>query len=286
MWISKTKIERKITNKRKNAKQRRLICTLSLADLLVIFERNGGVCDYTGKPFDEYDPYLACSIERIDSNRGYEVGNICLVSVQANRVKDEVFDRVEQKDIKISKEFISILSAISVKVTPEYMKFLGQKYDPRIIYDPQTDPYKDYFKDLTGDKIVSNISPIEQKPILEVLDMSEQWTEEQKAENVMPDDVHIATYYSALAGAAKKSGLGFTLSYAQFKGRLARKTCTFSGKNLDLTDKFVVLRDNKKALSAENIIVVDEKFGHKLNKLSEEMGLSVDELAKMFKRLT
>lgn len=285
MWITKEKIDKKLTNKRNNAKQRGLTCTLSLSDLLVIFDRNVGVCDYTGKPFDESDPYLGCSIERIDCNRGYEVGNICLVSIQANRIKDEVFDRTDQKDIKISKEFVSILAAISVKVTPEYMKFLGQKYDPRIAYNPETDPYKEYFKDLTGDKIVSNISPIEQKPILEVMNMSEQWTEEQKEENVMPDDVHIATYYAALAGAAKKSGLRFTLSYAQLKGKLARKTCTFSGKPMALTEKFVVLRDSKKPLSAENVVVVDEKFGHKLNKMSEEMGLSVDELAKMFKRL-
>lgn len=285
MWISKTKISKKLSNKRGNSTQRGLTCTLSLEDLLVIFERNGGVCDYTGQPFDEENEHQACSLERINSDIGYELGNICLVTTRANRLKDCVLDTPDVEAFKISKKDIPILAAISVKVTPEYMKFLGQKYDPRIAYNPETDPYKDYFKDLTGDKIVSNISPIEQKPILEVMNMSEQWTEEQKEENVMPDDVHIATYYAALAGAAKKSGLRFTLSYAQLKGKLARKTCTFSGKPMALTEKFVVLRDSKKPLSAENVVVVDEQFGHKLNKMSEEMGLSVDDLAKMFKRL-
>lgn len=62
-----------------------------------LWERQGGVCPYTGwklflRRYNDHDqhrqPTLA-SIDRIDSNRGYEPGNIQFISYAANLAKFE-----------------------------------------------------------------------------------------------------------------------------------------------------------------------------------------------------
>lgn len=278
------KLEKKLSNKKGSSSKRGIKCDLTLMDMHLLYSRNNGCCDYTGIPFDEDSEWDCSSIERINPSLGYTLGNVCLVNRHVNSLKDCVLDRVDLDSFKVQRSDLPLIATLQTKLTAQYLMHLKSKYKRETEYNKETDPYKDHFKPLTPEVVVAKVEaqPIQQ----EIKVMSQdQWTEEQKAANKLPDDVLIAGYYAGMARAAQKTGMKFDISYAEFKGRFGRKTCALSGKVLTLDDKFVLVLDSKKPLSRENLAVVDEQLGHKVNKMSEEMGISIEEMAKMFKRL-
>ncbi len=281
MKISQQKLEVKLHTKKNDARKRGIEFSLVKEDLKALFERNNGACDYTGLPFNtERTP----TIERIDDKVGYVRGNLCLVSVEANQLKDTLLDKTHIQSFRLQRNLLPILDTLRTKLTPEYLDHLKLKYRADCNYNPGTDLYKDHFKGLTE---------IEVQPILQQATKNDEepvmtdMTEEVKPTSLkkLPPDVHIATYYSSLAKMAQRMDMDFDISYAEFKGRMSRKTCAFSGKILGQENKFMLVMDKKKPFSKENLTVVDEEFGLKLTKMSEDIGLSIQEMAKMFKRL-
>lgn len=128
MNLSISSAQKKLKYKRANAKQRGIVCTLSTNDLIYLYAKNDGVCDYTGVPFDtnakDGSNDLAISIERIDDKKGYIKGNCCLVTVRANQLKDVLFDKLSIDKITFKREAISDFEAMRNKLTPEYLEFL------------------------------------------------------------------------------------------------------------------------------------------------------------------
>lgn len=286
MKISTTKLNAKYKAKLSNANKRGIKFSLDHNDLRVLFERNSGHCDYTGVPFtDKRVP----TIERINDKLGYEPGNLCLTCEQANQMKDSLLDKTHVKAFRVRKDSLEILDALRTKLTPEYLDHLRQKYRADMNYNPTTDLYKNHFSDLQ-ESVVSVIleqeiedTNIEEKAMSKVEAVAAPT--QKKTTYKLPDDVRVARYYATLAEIVAKDGMEFSINYAEFKARLGRKTCSFSSKVLDNASKFVLVLDKEKPVTRENMAVVDEQFGHKISALSVEMGLSVTELAKMFKRL-
>ena len=61
--------------------------TVSIPEIISIFEKQGGLCAYSGIPmtFGSYkDRYWTCSAERIDATKGYSADNICLICFEFN----------------------------------------------------------------------------------------------------------------------------------------------------------------------------------------------------------
>lgn len=108
---------------------------------------------------------------------------------------------------------------------------------------------------------------------------------EEEPEIELPEDVRIASYYSSLAKQLKKLKIPVEISYSDFKAKYRAKRCKFTQKNLEKDDKFMLMLDNNKPLTRDNVVLVDAEYGKKLNEATELMGLSVAEMAKMFKRL-
>jgi hypothetical protein len=60
---------------------------LTILDLISIFEKQGGLCAYSGIPmtFGSYkDRHWTCSAERIDTTKGYSADNVCLICFEFN----------------------------------------------------------------------------------------------------------------------------------------------------------------------------------------------------------
>lgn len=93
------------------AKRRHKGCTLTLEDLQEQWELQQGVCPYTKLklvlPEDgnvaTLDVTIRASLDRIDSNRPYEVGNIQFVSTPINYMKNAMSD-------KQTKEYLRVIS--------------------------------------------------------------------------------------------------------------------------------------------------------------------------------
>lgn len=268
----------KLRSKAQNAKKRGIDFTLTLGDMKALYTRNNGTCDYTGLPFNSS---RVRTIERINDKEGYVRGNLCLTCQEANQLKDVVLDKTAIKAFRVRRESLAILDCVRGKLTEDYLDFLKKKYDPTFNYTLESDPYKDHFKGLTE---LTEKGSIESQPFIatkldngDIKNMSEI---EQ-----MPEDVRIANYYAALAKASRQSGMAFNITFADFKARFRGKKCRFSGKPLDVDSKFILVLDKKKPFAKENIVLVDEAYGNKLNQMTEVMGLSVAEMAKMFKSM-
>lgn len=279
MKISETRLVSKFNAKCKNAKERNIEFKLDHEDLRVLFERNPGYCDYTGL---EFNTFRVPTIERIDDKQGYVPGNLCLACDQANQMKDVLLDKDSIQRFRVRKDALGIMDALRTKLTPEYLEHLKQKYRADTHYNPSTDMYKDYFKELTKEQVVSILSPNENK---EEKIMSEQWSEEQKAANDIPEDVHLTAYYGGLAKASKTTGMEFKLTYAQFKAKFTAKTCRLSGKALSLENKFMLVLDKSKPFESANVMLVEESLGHNVMKFAESTGMTIDQIKKMFKKL-
>ncbi|OKH44021.1 hypothetical protein NIES2101_29200 [Calothrix sp. HK-06] len=83
---------------RKSAKHRNQECSVTLSDLKVLWEKQNGICPYTGWSFINLPSTTECestpltinraSVDRIDSAKGYTLGNIQFVAVIANFAKN------------------------------------------------------------------------------------------------------------------------------------------------------------------------------------------------------
>ncbi len=71
-------------------------CSLSASDVLALFEKQNGLCALTGRPLVFGATYEqvreSLSIDRLDSNQGYVLGNIRLVTFQANFARNKYSD--------------------------------------------------------------------------------------------------------------------------------------------------------------------------------------------------
>ena len=92
------------------AKRRYKGCTLTLEDLREQWELQQGVCPYTKLKLPEdgnvntLDVTIRASLDRIDSDKPYEVGNIQFISTPINYMKNTMSD--EQ-----TKEYLRVISA-------------------------------------------------------------------------------------------------------------------------------------------------------------------------------
>ena len=94
------------------AKRRYKGCTLTLVQLQEQWELQQGVCPYTNLKLtlpedgnvDKLDVTIRASLDRIDSSKQYEVGNIQFISTPINYMKNTMSD--EQ-----TKEYLRVISA-------------------------------------------------------------------------------------------------------------------------------------------------------------------------------
>jgi hypothetical protein len=63
---------KRLSSIEQNAKQRSLSCNISIEDLKRVYEKQGGLCYYTGEQM------RICSVDRIDCERGYQSDNIVM----------------------------------------------------------------------------------------------------------------------------------------------------------------------------------------------------------------
>jgi hypothetical protein len=95
---------------------RKLNCTLALRDLKTIFRRK--TCYYTGVAFDQNNPDLHPTLDRIDPNLGYTPSNVVLCTYWCNNFKANVLENPYSKlnvDLKTLKRFVLTLSKSNFK---------------------------------------------------------------------------------------------------------------------------------------------------------------------------
>ncbi len=95
----------------RRAKKRNKLGDLTLEDLKEQWEKQSGICPYTGinlilpSVTKEYTKINLASLDRIDSNKGYERENIMFVSVAINYMKNTMSEEETVELCKIIAKF-------------------------------------------------------------------------------------------------------------------------------------------------------------------------------------
>lgn len=260
-------IYKKFISKMGNASRRKIPFNLELDDAVALGPAllgtiPGAVCDYCGLPFDNTAPTGGAhtSLERIDDKLGYVRGNLCVVRVDANQLKDRMWDKVEdQKGVSLTQDQLKVVSGMMKRMSADYLEKLKDKYVPKgeTCVEEGTEVARQ-----EGSEEISK--PVVRKPI--------------------PEDVTIAEKYAGLLRYLSKHGeYDITLTFTQFKMAYQAKKCFVTGKDLD-ADRLPVIMDHTKPIAYGNVRFANEKAATALNRLVEDTGCSVGDLVANLKR--
>lgn len=271
----------KLESKEKNAQKRKIEFNLNYDDLLMIGEQwmGAGRCDYTDLPFmkETIDHPMYPSLERIDDKKGYVRGNICVVGVEINRLKDRVFDKPQQ--VTVPTELMGYMKILIRNLTPEKMEHLKKKYIPT---KEILDKLKAERLSMYDDKeIPTEQAPIEQTPIADCVDLNVVVVSKPKVSE-LPNDVEVALGYAHLCQSMSKLNIDITLTFSQYKAVYLTKRCPFTGN--ELSEHFPIMLDRSQPLRGGNLSMTTEKVGMALNELMTATDMSVHELAAKFKK--
>jgi hypothetical protein len=95
----------------RRANRRKLIGDLSLFDIKKVWDEQNGICPYTGIKLKLYTNketihiFELASLDRIDSNKLYEIGNIVFVSTPINYMKNSMTEKDTIEYCKIIAEY-------------------------------------------------------------------------------------------------------------------------------------------------------------------------------------
>lgn len=87
MLIDRATLKSKLSCLKQSAKNRNIVCTLTLKDLEKVFEQTN-VCYYFGRPLTG----TSATVDRLDCNKGYTKNNIVLCTKEANNLKNQLFE--------------------------------------------------------------------------------------------------------------------------------------------------------------------------------------------------
>lgn len=256
-----TILYKKLNNSKKHARSRGIEVSFDWQDIDMLAKPllGYGLCDYTGQPFGEDD--MKPSIERIDAAKGYERGNVCIVTVRANNAKNYIYDMKGQVSTftPLIKETVRQMMETC---TGDYMENLKTKYVPKInrVEDNQLEPHE--------------------------VDIIQQYKdpEPEIEKPSLPDDVALAEQYAKWLRFMLKEGFDTVLSFADFKAMVKVKRCFITGQPLN-DDKQPVILDPRGKIERGNVKFANAEPAEALNKLIDKSGLCMQDLVSNLKKI-
>lgn len=252
---------KKVVGKRGNARNRGIIFNIGMEDVALLQEKwlGHGDCDYSGLPLSGISgDLMQSSLERINDKKGYVRGNLCIVGVRVNQLKDNLIDKCTPTTL--SEENLRLVKHMMGHMTEAHLESLKKKYNP--------ETYKKESK-------VEEQSEVKQEVV--------KPTPAVKPSK-LPEDAILAGAYVELCKFAALRGVTVTLTYSQFKVSYKTKRCFITGQELG-DDRAPIMLDPKGPLDSKNL-----RFGMPLavkamNDLLYITKMTAVELAKNLRKL-
>lgn len=267
----------RMKRKRQNAEKRGISFTLDLNDWLMMGKKLLGMgnCDYTNLPFHmgtvaTYNPRYP-TVERIDDKKGYVRGNVCVVMRRANELKDCLVDK--KKAITISEPIDrEIVQAMMLNMSKDHMEMLKTKYIPQ-----------QEKEEMNNEDMLSQTAE-EHKHKAEVTEEVTK-TVDEVVEAKLPDDVAVALAYANYCKTFSDVGMNVSVTYAQFKAKYVRNTCSMTGEKLTGEPKSILILDLKVGFAKDNFIIVSKKMETAMTQLMIQTGLSLPKITTMLNKV-
>lgn len=305
------KLKHKLANKHNNAAKRGIVCTIGMEDMLMLGWKllGNGCCDYTGLPFSTKVVESGCSenpkypsLERIDDTKGYIRGNVCVVMIRANQLKDRLVDKslaINTTD-PIDRE---ILRGMILNMSKDLLEKLKTKYIPQQenkmnteeimqgamsnvsvavakehSVDSYVPPEQDLCSHLRG-RPEERAASSAREPVAE--ETAAPVEEKQK----LPDDVAVALAYANYCKTFADVGMNVSVTYAQFKAKYIRNTCSLTQEKLSGEPKAILIMDLNVGFAKDNFIIVSKKMEKALTQLMISTQLSLPKVAAMLNKV-
>lgn len=272
-------LEERYNRKKARTAKRGLEFSLTLDDWYMMGMKllGHGTCDYTDMPFsmhttiDEINPRYP-SVERIDDTKGYIRGNVCVVCRRANQLKDCLVDKKTAITIieHLDREMVK---AMMLNMSKDHMEKLKTKYVPQ--QENEMKATETYLSTATERESIDQIAEnsgfeVEEKPV------------EKPA---LPDDVAVALAYANYCKTFADVGMNVSVTYAQFKAKYIRTTCSLTGEKLDSEPKSILIMDLNIGFAKDNFIIVSKKMETAMTQLMIQTGLSLPKVAAMLNKV-
>lgn len=267
----------RMKRKRQNAEKRGISFTLDLNDWLMMGKKLLGMgnCDYTNLPFHmgtvaTYNPRYP-TVERIDDKKGYVRGNVCVVMRRANELKDCLVDKKTAITI-IEPLDREIVQAMMLNMSKDHMEMLKTKYIPQ-----------QEKEEMNNEDMLSQTAE-EHKHKAEVTEEVTK-TVDEVVEAKLPDDVAVALAYANYCKTFSDVGMKVSVTYAQFKAKYVRNTCSMTGEKLTGEPKSILILDLKVGFAKDNFIIVSKKMETAMTQLMIQTGLSLPKITTMLNKV-
>lgn len=287
-------LEERYHKKISRTKERGMEFDLSLDDWFMMGQKLLGMgnCDYTDMPFhmgtvSGYNPKYP-SVERIDDKKGYVRGNVCVVMRRANELKDCLVDKKTAITI-IEPLDREIVQAMMLNMSKDHMEKLKTKYIPQeekemnteeimqktnnvsASYD-QKEIAKQHTHTLNGDTGAEGIKGCG----------IDQPKEEKQN---LPEDVAVALAYANYCKTFSDVGMNVSVTYAQFKAKYTRNTCSMTGEKISGEPKSILIMDLNVGFAKDNFIIVSKKMETAMTQLMIQTGLSLPKISAMLNKV-
>lgn len=264
-------LKQKYKNKKMNASTRKIKFSLTESEFikLCLFIKDNRTCAYTGEKFvlsttDNGTPKPNYpTLERIDNNKGYEIGNCIWVCHNANFLKSKWEDdqcnifNFNKNEFKIVQQILTSQERVSEQLNNIY-KFVKNKEN-------------------------TMIETKEQNQISDAKDINEN--SNSNTIYSVNEDVNLAVSYSQFAEHCKEH-VDFCLSFNEYKKLMSRKRCQLTMQNFDEEHKrslFVI--DKTQPIIVANLLTIDLKLRHNLDSFIGKTKFTNKQLKSVFKNL-
>lgn len=292
MWdLSGINWNTKRNNKRKNAKSRGIDFKLSRSSMKTIYERNGGVCDYTGERMSlvDGDPKQA-SLERLDESKGYFPSNCILCTAESNSLKAKYLElnRNDGKYLITKEEKVIINKVCSVLFNPDNMKALRDKYTNTEAPEKLSEAISSEDEQCIQENEKASVTVTHERFEHNTEDNKEkEMTAEFKTYTPSNPEISTARKYAEFGEFTENiCGSEFGLTYVEFSRKIRRKTCSLTGRSLEEEGVGYFIKDKTVCVDKDNLMIVSKQVQESLDKLSVDANLSWKELQKICKILS
>lgn len=286
--MSLSKEEHKYNQLQRSAKERHKEFNLTVENVKKLINKT--TCDYTGVTFsNNRESPLFKTIDRVDPNLGYIVGNVVVCTAIANHVKNVTIEKVAVGVVKSEERKVleSIMACMSASNFKEKLLRCSLPTD-KIQHTLELSKFADRYKRLVNTNTTARfemenltIDTTKEEEIQQVVITS---TEVQKSvqtkHNIpLPPDVEIARAY---VGFAEKYP-SMNLTFSAFSGKLTKKTCEFSKDKIE--NVFLFVLDSTRPVTYHNVIAIDAKYKPVLEAI-QNTGVSINNFGTMLKNLS
>lgn len=295
------RLGRRLVAKQRNAESRGIPCTLTMEDMFMLGAKllGHGCCDYTNLAFSvtlasdntenaSSNPRYP-TLERIDDKKGYERGNMCVVMLRANQLKDKLVDKMSSLSLvdQLDRE---IVQAMILHMSKEHLEQLKTKYIPQqenemsveqSITEQNTVDWPSVA--VSKEHSVDSYVPVEEDANKHL--RVEMLGDAEKEVQSLPEDVAVALAYANYCKTFSQVGMNVSVTYAQFKAKYTRNTCAMSGEKLKGEPKSILIMDLQIGFARDNFIIVSKKMETAMTQLMIQTGLSLPAITAMLKKV-